>query len=261
MVAYAFGAETSRPLQHATLVRVLWLYRQVFAYPRLSTVAGVARLSIVAPRFVQSYTMAKKNREPDRKSSGKSGDAPVETDTEDTNPDSAKAEVTLATVRDKAMELLARREHSRAELKDKLKRREYEYPADFIETVLDDFAERNLQSDERFAEVYVRSRINRGFGETKIRSELQSRGVTGDVMLLALEAADVNWHDNAEAALTKKFSSAVRAENVRSQKIRAKMQRFLQNRGYNPDQIISAVNRMADLVEANAESSLEPGTG
>lgn len=213
--------------------------------------------------FVQSIPMSINNSEPGREHSGKAGDGLIEADPADPAdegfdslyPDSTKAEVSLATVRDKAMELMARREHSRAELKGKLKRREYDYPAGFIETVLDDFAERNLQSDERFAEVYVRSRISRGYGETKIRAEMQSRGVSGDVMLLTLEAADVNWHDKAEAALMKKFSSAVHAENVRSQKIRAKMQRFLQNRGYNPDQIISAVNRMADFVDANADAS------
>lgn len=159
--------------------------------------------------------------------------------------------VTLNMVRDKAMELLARREHSRVELQTKLQQRDY--PEDFIVSVLDDFARRNLQSDERFAEVYVRSRVSRGYGELKIRAELLSRGLTGDRISLALEASDSNWYELAEALLTKKFLPRVDPESVRSQMIRGKMQRFLQNRGYTPDQIISAVNRMADIVTATDE--------
>ena len=172
-----------------------------------------------------------------------------------TEPESTKPEVTLATVSDKAMELLARREHSRAELKEKLKRRAYDYPADFIEAVLDDFAARNLQSDERFAEVYVRSRISRGYGEIKIRAEMQSRGVSADTTQLALEALEIDWYAKALAALVKKFASGLNAENMRSQKTRGKMQRFLQNRGYNPDQIITSINRIAGVVDANTEAS------
>ena len=177
-----------------------------------------------------------------------------------TEPESTKPEVTLATVSDKAMELLARREHSRAELKEKLKRRAYDYPAEFIEAVLDDFAARNLQSDERFAEVYVRSRISRGYGEIRIRAELQSRGVSAVTTQLALEALEIDWYGNALAALTKKFASGLNvenlnAENMRSQKTRGKMQRFLQNRGYNPDQIITSINRIAGVVDSNTEAS------
>ena len=170
-------------------------------------------------------------------------------------PESTRPEVTLATVSDKAMELLARREHSRAELKEKLKRHAYDYPADFIEAVLDDFAARNLQSDERFAEVYVRSRISRGYGEIKIRAEMQSRGVSADTTQLALEALEIDWYGKALAALMKKFASGLNAENMRSQKTRGKMQRFLQNRGYNPDQIITSINRIAGGVDANTEAS------
>jgi len=202
--------------------------------------------------------MAKKQNEPD--SGSGNCNAVDESQASSVMPDdgeSSKAEISLATVSDKALELLARREHSRVELKEKLRRREYGYPAEYIETVLNDFADRNLQSDERFAEVYVRSRVGRGYGEIKIRAELQSRGVGGDTISLALEASDADWYDNADAALQKKFLIGINAENLRSQKFRGKMQRFLQNRGYNPDQIISAVNRMADFVDANAEASAE----
>lgn len=167
----------------------------------------------------------------------------------------APPEVTLVTVRDKAIDLLSRREHSRAELQDKLRLRDY--PHDLITEVLDECVANNYQSDERFAESFVRARVNRGYGEMKIRAELQARGIGSELMGLAVEASDVDWKANAEEALKKKFLNAALAgngtENVRDRKFRGKMQRFLQNRGYNPDQIISAVNRLADTVEAEAE--------
>jgi regulatory protein len=164
-------------------------------------------------------------------------------------------EVTLVTVREKAIDLLSRREHSRAELQDKLRRRDY--PHDLITEVLNECVANNYQSDERFAESFVRARVNRGYGEMKIRAELQARGIGSELMGLAVEASDVDWKANAEEALKKKFLNAAlagkRTENVRDRKFRGKMQRFLQNRGYNPDQIISAVNRLADCVDAEAE--------
>lgn len=158
--------------------------------------------------------------------------------------------VSLASVRDRAIGLLARREHGRVELRDKLRRREL--PLDLIDVALDELAERNLQCDNRFAEAFVRSRISRGSGEIKIRAELRARGLDVNTIDLALEASDSDWKSNAEEALKKKFLTKISADNVRDARIRGKMQRFLQNRGYNSDQIISAVTRLTDFVAASS---------
>ena len=57
--------------------------------------------------------------------------------------------------RKKAMDLLARREHSRLELERKLTSRDYE--AEEINATIEQLVADNLQSDSRFSEAYVQS--------------------------------------------------------------------------------------------------------
>ena len=61
-----------------------------------------------------------------------------------------------------ALRLLAIREHSRLELKNKLRKRDY--TEEEIQSVLCELQEKNLQSNERFAEAYIHSRQQKGFG-------------------------------------------------------------------------------------------------
>jgi regulatory protein len=86
---------------------------------------------------------------------------------------------TAASVEAAAVRLLARREHSRAELVRKLAARGA--PAELADEVLDSLAARRLQSDERYAESLVTSRIGRGQGPVRIRRELAERGVGAPV--------------------------------------------------------------------------------
>ena len=76
-------------------------------------------------------------------------------------------------VRERAVRLLAIREHGRQELREKLRQREL--PEDLIIPVLDQLADQGLQCDVRFAESFTRMRVSRGFGSDKIRADLQAR--------------------------------------------------------------------------------------
>ena len=78
---------------------------------------------------------------------------------------------------------MARREHSRLELQRKLKARGHD--AAEVSGVLDELAERHLQSDERYVEVYVRSRAARGYGPQRIALELKQRGLAVEVVRAA----------------------------------------------------------------------------
>ena len=66
----------------------------------------------------------------------------------------------------RAVGLLARREHSQHELRHKLTARDYS--EEEIETALQRLLEKDLQSDERFAQVYTQARYQRGHGPYKI---------------------------------------------------------------------------------------------
>ena len=144
-----------------------------------------------------------------------------------------------------AVRLLSRREHSRAELRDKLLKRKH--PLNLIEQVLDQLAERNLQCDVRFAESYTRMRVQRGYGGNKIRAELQARSLSREIIENALLVYEAEWIDNAIAALRKKYSENDLAQS--SVKELAKMQRFLWSRGYNSADISSAIKSLRQPVE------------
>ncbi|MBZ5487207.1 regulatory protein RecX [Halomonas aquamarina] len=144
-----------------------------------------------------------------------------------------------ATPREIVIQLLARREYSRAELAQKLRQKAFESAA--IEECLDAVAEQGLQSDARFAESFVRSRILRGQGIIRIKGELRQRGIHQDTMseaLASVEASeDVDWFELARDTLARRFSSP-----GDTPKERARRERFLAARGFDFEQIRYALS-------------------
>ena len=86
--------------------------------------------------------------------------------------------------RKKAMDYLARREHGRAELINKLSKFGFEAATadDAVAELVDD----NLQSDQRFVEAFIASRISQGKGPVKIRADLRERDIGGGIVDLHL---------------------------------------------------------------------------
>lgn len=76
----------------------------------------------------------------------------------------------------RALALLGRREHSRLELRQKLLSR-YPNQQILINQTLARLEQEAYQSDERFAEAYVRVRLMRGIGSQRLRQELRMRGI------------------------------------------------------------------------------------
>ncbi len=130
-----------------------------------------------------------------------------------------------------AMDFLARREHSRQELALKLQRREH--PQHSIDKVLDELHEDGLQSDSRFAESYLRSRVAKGDGPLKIQAALQQRGVAQHIIENCLADAAIDWGQQLRVVWQKKYHGEV-AEDAHS---KGRQLRFLQSRGYPADSI------------------------
>lgn len=153
------------------------------------------------------------------------------------DPDDEPAEpvITHAIVRERAVRLLVNREHGRNELEQKLLQREL--PQDLIVSVLDQLVEEGLQCDARFAESYTRMRVDRGFGANKVRADLQTRRLEQSVIEEAITDNGADWIVVATDALSKKFGSNPAADA----KGRAKMQRFLHQRGFSAGEIRSAL--------------------
>ena len=139
-------------------------------------------------------------------------------------------------LRERAMNFLARREHSVHELTTKLVKAEFEHN-DVINTITR-LTEQDLQSDQRFAENYTRYRSNRGFGSQKIRQELKERGVAGELINDTLNEANIDWFALAITVRCKRFAE----KSPDDFKERAKQQRFLQYRGFTHEQIANSFN-------------------
>ena len=135
-----------------------------------------------------------------------------------------------------AMDLLARREHSRKELWQKLRSRA-ETP-EMLEVVLGALEADRLLSDERFAESFVRSRVSRGLGPVRIKQELLQKGIAAELVSIQLEAFDEDWQQQAREVNVKKFGTAP----VKDPKEKAKRVRYLQYRGFHIDTIMAVVD-------------------
>jgi regulatory protein len=133
-----------------------------------------------------------------------------------------------------AIQYLARREYSRAELVSRLSAKGVD--GDDIHRVLGDLADEGLQSDARFAEIFVRSRIARGQGPVRIRVDMGQRGIAESLMMLALEAESPDWRSLACEALAKRFDGPGATPRER-----AKRERFLAGRGFEFDQVRHAM--------------------
>jgi len=133
------------------------------------------------------------------------------------------------------MDLLARREHSRLELVNKLQDRVEN--STVLDAVLDQLIEDNLLSDQRFCEAYVYSRTNKGFGPVRIKAELRERGVKQALIENSLIDDNSVWIKNLNKVIIKKYGD-LSASNLQEL---ARQQRFLLQRGFTFEQIHEAI--------------------
>jgi regulatory protein len=128
------------------------------------------------------------------------------------------------------MRFLARREHSREELKRKLSSHAEE--GDDIDAVLDELAAKGWLSDARFAEQAIRSKSRR-FGPVKLAHVLRSKGLDDEAIAAGFRAAGHEGEANLEAVWKSRFRAAPADERERGRQVR-----FLQGRGFPLNDIL-----------------------
>ena len=159
-------------------------------------------------------------------------------------------------VRRAAMDLLARREHSRYELLLKLTRRLGDNP-ELFEQEIGKLTDEGLQSDRRLAEAFIRARTNRGQGPVKIKVELRAKQVGDEIISIAFEECGVDFAALARSVAVKKFGDELgKVADIKTldmetldmetldiktldMKTRARISRFMQQRGFSYDHISS----------------------
>jgi regulatory protein len=146
---------------------------------------------------------------------------------------------TLADVKAAAVRLLARREHSRAELVQKIGGRT---EPGLLVQALDALEADGYLSDARFAAVYLRSKAAQGFGPMRIRSEMARKGIDAALWQQSLEEEPVDWFEQARDLARRRFGVVPRDDR----KLYAKCMRYLMTRGYNMDQARYALESGGD---------------
>ncbi|MED5250325.1 MAG: regulatory protein RecX [Pseudomonadota bacterium] len=134
-------------------------------------------------------------------------------------------------IRDKALKLLTRREHSRRELQQKLFQRGFENP--LVDRVLEELCARNQLSDARYAQVLVSHRAKTGYGPDYIRQELRERSVEPLIIEEALAGAECSWPAVAAAKHAAHFPNPV----IKDYKDWARRASYLQRRGFDIETI------------------------
>ncbi len=152
------------------------------------------------------------------------------------------AEKTQGDAYEKAIALLARREHSARELKSKLARRGFD--ADVNATKLERLQSKDFQNDARFGEMLVRSRIQGGYGMRWIVAELKTHGIAEAKARALIDAAEPDWPALVRRQLRRRFGGKPAADFAE----RAKRAAFLLRRGFDVA-TVSSITRAEGLDE------------
>lgn len=129
--------------------------------------------------------------------------------------------------------MLARREHSRAELQAKLL--PHAEDGEDVDAVLDDLERRNWLSDARAVEQMVNVRRAR-FGAQRIAHELRQKGIAESLISGAIPELKETELEAAREVWRKKFGVL-----PQDQKEKARQARFLQSRGFALDIILKVL--------------------
>lgn len=147
-----------------------------------------------------------------------------------------------------SLQLLQRREYSQHELRYKLKQQGI--AVTIIEDCLQQLVADNYQSDERFAEMLTRTRVQQRQGRQKIRHELSQKGIDAEMINSQLACYTEDFFRNACYLIERKAPQGDSQRLTNDRKSCDKITRFLVGRGYDYETIRLAF----ESLQANCEA-------
>lgn len=139
--------------------------------------------------------------------------------------------LSVADLKNIAIDLLSRRDHSRQELKQKLllKGGEVELVANVIDWCVDE----NYQSESRYCAMLVRAKVNKGYGPAIVSQAAREQGIDRELLTQTLEELEIDWFALALSHYQKKYAD----KPVTDFQDKHKRMGFMQRRGFNSAQI------------------------
>ncbi|EIX9600761.1 TPA: recombination regulator RecX [Klebsiella pneumoniae] len=151
---------------------------------------------------------------------------------------------------DRAIRILAMRDHSEQELRRKLVApvmskngpEALDVTPDELEQVVAWCIENRYLDDNRFVGQFIASRSRKGYGPARIRQELSQKGIARQVVDQAMRECDIDWVSLAREQAQRKYGEPL--PSAFNEKV--KVQRFLLYRGYLMEDIQEIWRNFAD---------------
>lgn len=141
-------------------------------------------------------------------------------------------EIELFNIKQSAFRFLSGRNHSKFELKTKLKKKNYD--DSLIQITLNDLKERGYLNDREFAVNYFRSQLKKKKGLLKIKADLVKKGVNREI----IENISNNYINDpillkSAIYICEKKIKFLRVKNLQSNQMKQKLYQFLSSRGFS----------------------------
>ncbi|MEG0101630.1 MAG: recombination regulator RecX [Citrobacter sp.] len=137
---------------------------------------------------------------------------------------------------DRAVRILAMRDHSEQELRRKLAApvmgkngpEEIDAKSEDYDKVIAWCIESRYLDDDRFVQQFIASRSRKGYGPARVRQELGLKGISREAIERAMRECEIDWAKLAREQAIRKYGEPLPVDF--SEKV--KVQRFLLYRGY-----------------------------
>ena len=151
---------------------------------------------------------------------------------------------------DRALRILAMRDHGEAELRRKLTApvmskngpEKVDVSQEDVDKVIEWCSENRYIDDERFARQFIASRSRKGYGPARIRQEMGQKGLSREVSESAMRDCEIDWSELAREQAQRKFGEPLPTQFAE----KVKVQRFLLYRGYLLEDIQEIWRNFAD---------------
>jgi len=137
--------------------------------------------------------------------------------------------------------MLARREHSVAEVRSRLQDREH--PSEEIDTAIERLLETRALDDRRVARAYARTALTvKGRGRLRVQRELQIMGIAREIAgdALADVFGDADERSLIDKAIQKKLRGGKKPVTMQE---RARVYQFLMRQGFTAAAVSAAMRR------------------
>ena len=141
-------------------------------------------------------------------------------------------------IKETCLRLLARRDHSRKELLNKLTGKGFD--REDVLAVIDELAQQGWQDDQRYAQNYARYRMQKGYGPVRIEYELRQNGIDEIDLDAVLQESASSWMDLLEQVYNKKYNHKKNLDRNEW----AKRSRFLLHRGFTGEMISALLDHL-----------------